>query len=89
MIISSVRLITSTFRLTVALISIPSLSIIVVDICSRSACSRYVRWERADEYSPFLYYLPDGSELSLGVGHSYVGIMGDDYAAGISFSREE
>lgn len=48
-----------------------------------------IRWERADEYSPFRYYLPDGSELSLGVGHSYVGIMGDDYAAGISFSREE
>ena len=56
--------------------------------CTGGKCVE-ITWERADEYSPFRYYLPDGSELSLGVGHSYVGIMGDDYAAGISFSREE
>ncbi len=48
-----------------------------------------ITWERADEYSPFHYYLADGSELSLGVGHTYIGIKGNDYGSAVSFEREE
>ena len=48
-----------------------------------------ISWERADEYSPFRYYLPDGSELQYAVGHTYVGIKGDDYANEVTFTKPE
>ena len=48
-----------------------------------------ITWEREDEYSPFRYYLEDGTELSLGIGHTYVGIKGSDYGSGVTFEREE
>ena len=37
-----------------------------------------ITWSRADSNSPFRYYLPNGEELMLGVGHTFIGIMGDD-----------
>lgn len=48
-----------------------------------------ITWEREDEYSPFHYYLADGTELELGVGHTYVGIKGNDYGSGVSFTKED
>lgn len=48
-----------------------------------------ITWERDDEYDQFLYYLADGTEISLGVGHTYVGIMSNDGSATVSFEREE
>ena len=48
--------------------------------CTGGKCVE-ITWEREDEYSPFHYYLPDGSELELGVGHTYVGIKAATTAA--------
>ena len=48
-----------------------------------------ITWERDDEYDQFRYYLADGTEISLGVGHTYVGIMSNDGSATVSFEREE
>ena len=56
--------------------------------CTGGKCVE-ITWERADEYSPFHYYLADGTELSLAPGHTYVGIKGDDYGSGISFEKPE
>ncbi len=55
--------------------------------CTGGKCVE-ITWEREDEYSPFHYYLPDGSELELGVGHTYVGIKGSDYGSGITFTPD-
>ncbi len=35
-----------------------------------------IRWSRADAQSPFTYSLADGTPLELGVGHSFIGIIG-------------
>ena len=48
-----------------------------------------ITWEREDEYSPYHFYLDDGTELQLGIGHTYVGIMSNDGSATVSFEREE
>lgn len=48
-----------------------------------------ITWEREDEYSPYHFYLDDGTELQLGIGHTYVGIMSSDGSATVSFEREE
>ena len=56
--------------------------------CTGGKCVE-ITWERAGEYSPFHYYLTDGTELSLAPGHTYVGIKGDDYGSGISFEKPE
>ena len=48
-----------------------------------------ITWERDDEYDQFRYDLADGTEISLGVGHTYVGIMSNDGSATVSFEREE
>lgn len=47
-----------------------------------------ITWERDDEYSPFHYYLADGTELELGIGHTYVAVMSDDGSASVSFERD-
>ncbi len=48
-----------------------------------------ITWERADDYSPFQYYLADGTPLDLGIGHTYIGIMGNDYGCEVSFEMPE
>ena len=48
-----------------------------------------ITWEREDEYSPYHFYLDDGTELQLGIGHTYVGIMSNDGSATVSFERKE
>lgn len=44
-------------------------------------------WQRADNNSPFVYFLADGTALDLGVGNTYVGIMSNDSSASISFVK--
>lgn len=46
-----------------------------------------ITWERAANTDSFSYYLADGTELRLGVGTSYVGIM-DDAGASLSFEQD-
>lgn len=47
-----------------------------------------ITWQRADNNSPFVYYLADGTLLDLGIGTTYVGIMSTDSSASISFVKD-
>lgn len=48
-----------------------------------------ITWERSEEGGAFHYYLPDGSELAFGVGHTYVGVIGSDYGYSVELGSEE
>lgn len=44
-----------------------------------------ITWSRGSVYEPFRYYAADGSELSLGVGKTYIAFV-SEYYGGASFS---
>lgn len=46
-----------------------------------------ITWKR-DDGGAFHYYLEDGTELSLGIGHTYIGIMGNDNGCEAKFTKE-
>ena len=44
-----------------------------------------IKWSRASVTDRFVYTLADGTPLTLGVGTSYVGVIGTSGSAGVSY----
>ena len=45
-----------------------------------------ITWTRADNTSPFIYYLADGTQLDFGIGNSYIAFIAS-YSS-VSFTQE-
>ena len=44
-----------------------------------------IKWSRADVDSPFVYTLSDGTPVTLGVGTSYIAVIGSSGSAAVEY----